>query len=154
MTESTPHPARMLTRRRMLVAGAWSVPVIAVAVAAPRAAASGEVVLELLGASDDALTMTVPVGGPDSSSDAFYVTATGTGSIPQNWTARMLGATGIAGWDSSLLADAGGDGVIVPLDAGVLALPFFALKAGSFVLRISAEGTGISKDFAITLVVA
>ncbi len=61
MTESTPHPARMLTRRRMLVAGAWSVPVIAVAVAAPRAAASGDVVLELLGASDDALTMTVPV---------------------------------------------------------------------------------------------
>jgi len=135
----------------MLVAGAWSVPVIAAAVAAPLSAASGPVVLELVGASDDALTMTVPAGDPDNSSDAFYVTVTGTGSVAQNWTAKMLGATGIAGWDSSLLADGTGDGVIVSLDSGVLSLPFFALMDGSFVLRIGADG--FSKDFAITLVV-
>lgn len=133
------------SRRRVLVAGAWSVPVITAAVAVPSAAASGEIRVTLDGATDDAATY-VFASPTDALPLIFHVS--GTGPIPAQATASLGNATGIATWDESVLLS--GDSAVAAIDPdGTLILPISALAAGMFLVLVHVGS--LSRTFVITL---
>lgn len=148
-TQSTPtdeqRPARDWTRRRALVAGAWSAPVIAAAIALPRAAASATITVELLGAVDDALTAPFSDAG-DTVPLIFQVS--GNGPLPADGTAQLVNAAAVAVWDESVLVQ--GDLASASIDGdGTMILPIVALAAGT--VRVSVQVGSVNRTFVVTL---
>lgn len=136
------------TRRRTLVAGAWSAPVIAAAVALPQASASAAITIDLLGAVDDAQTYPFSAAG-DTAPLIFQVA--GSGPIPADGTAELVNAGGIASWDESVLLQ--GALASAPIDTdGTLILPIVALAAGTFPVLVHVGP--VTRTFVITLVQA
>lgn len=136
------------TRRRALAAGAWSVPVVAAAVALPRAAASTGIAVDLVGAVDDA--QSYPFSAPGDTAP-LVLQVSGTGPLPADGTAELVNAAGIATWDESvLLQGATASAAIDP--GGTLILPIVALAAGTFPVLVHVGP--VSRTFVITLVQA
>lgn len=134
------------TRRRVVAAGVWSAPVIALAVAVPHAAASpSRPSIILRDAVDDAATYAYGSTG-DTIPLIFDVTGPDTTA-----TATLVGASGIAAWDESLPA-MGGDTTSSSIDAGTLILPIVVVGPGTF--QVSVQLASIIKTFVITLVPA
>lgn len=133
------------TRRRALAAGAWSVPVIAAAVALPQASASVAITVDLLGAVDDAQTYPFSAAG-DTAPLIFQVA--GSGPIPADGTAELVNAGGIASWDESVLLQGATASAAIDGD-GTLILPIVALAAGTFPVLVHV-GT-VTRTFVITL---
>lgn len=146
--EGAPRSDRGWTRRRALVAGAWSVPVIAAAVALPRASASAAITVDLLGAVDDAQTYPFSAAG-DTAPLIFQVA--GSGPIPADGTAELVNAGGIASWDESVLLQGALASASIDTD-GTLILPIVALAAGTFPVLVHVGP--VSRTFVITLVQA
>jgi len=136
------------TRRRAIVAGAWSVPVIAAAVALPQASASVAITVDLLGAVDDAQTYPFSAAG-DTAPLIFQVA--GSGPIPADATAELVNAGGIASWDESVLLQGALASASIDTD-GTLILPIVALAAGTFPVVVHVGP--VSRTFVITLVPA
>jgi len=136
------------TRRRAIVAGAWSVPVIAAAVALPQASASVAITVDLLGAVDDAQTYPFSAVG-DTAPLIFQVA--GSGPIPADGTAELVNAGGIASWDESVLLQGALASASIDAD-GTLILPIVALAAGTFPVLVHVGP--VSRTFMITLVPA
>jgi len=133
------------TRRRALVAGAWSVPVVAAAVALPQATASAAITVDLLGAVGDAQTYPFSTSG-DTAPLIFQVA--GTGPIPADATAELVNAGGIASWDESVLLQGALASAAIDTD-GTLILPIVALAAGTFPVLVHVGS--VSRTFMITL---
>lgn len=133
------------TRRRTLVAGAWSVPVIAAAVALPQASASAAITIDLLGAVDDAQTYPFSATG-DTAPLIFQVA--GSGPIPADGTAELVNAVGIASWDESVLLQGALASASIDTD-GTLILPIVALAAGAFPVLVHVGS--VSRTFMVTL---
>jgi hypothetical protein len=148
---TTPDPVgsmrgdRGWTRRRALAAGAWSVPVIAAALALPQASASVAITVDLLGAVDDAQTYPFSAAG-DTAPLIFQVA--GSGPIPADGTAELVNAGGIASWDESVLLQGATASAAIDGD-GTLILPIVALAAGTFPVLVHV-GT-VTRTFVITL---
>lgn len=136
------------TRRRALAAGAWSVPVVAAAVALPQAAASAPIVVDLVGAVDDAQTYPFSAAG-DTAPLIFQVS--GSGPIPADGTAELVNAAAIASWDESVLLQGATASATIDPD-GTLILPIVALAAGTFPVVVHVGL--VSRTFVITLVQA
>lgn len=136
------------TRRRAIVAGAWSVPVIAAAVALPQASASVAITVDLLGAVDDAQTHPFSAAG-DTVPLIFQVA--GAGPIPADGTAELVNAGGIASWDESVLLQGALASASIDAD-GTLILPIVALAAGTVPVLVHVGP--VSRTFMITLVPA
>lgn len=133
------------TRRRALIAGAWSAPVIAAAIALPRAAASATITVELLGAVDDALTAPFSAAG-DTVPLVFQVSS--GGPLPADGTAQLLNAAGVAEWDESVLLPNAGASASIDTD-GTMILPIVALAAGT--ARVQVQVGPVIRMFVVTL---
>ncbi|MCE4027163.1 hypothetical protein LXM50_14380 [Microbacterium sp. Au-Mic1] len=137
MTEhDSPTAPEGLTRRAALVAGAWSVPVIAAAVAAPLAAASTPLLdATALNGAGRAFDFD-GVSPGDSIALIIQVSDNGT-PYSGSASAVLAGASGIATWDGDLL-DVGADpnSASAPVDGGELSLPIVVGALGSFSVTV------------------
>lgn len=138
------------TRRSVLVAGTWSVPVILTAVGMPLAAASTTLEIEALSGDVSDRQITFPdVTVGDTTPLVFQVTQ-GASGYSGNATAMLVSATGIAEWDESVLLSK--DHAAAAVDDGYLVLPLTVLGAGEFSVIVSVGGT--SWTFSVTLITA
>lgn len=136
--EPQPEPAApLLPRRSVLVAGAWSVPVIALATATPAMAASTPSQISLLNSVFD------DVEEGDTFPLVFEVTDAdeGTGA-----TATLLGATGVAEWST------GGTVALAAVDGGQVIFVATALGSGEFQVTVAIGG--FSRTFPVEVTVA
>ena len=134
--------AAPLSRRRLIAAAAWSVPVVALAAAVPAATASTQDVYTATIAngdvSQDGHSVTFGVDAGDQSiALALALTKNGapyTGDV----TATLSGASGVAAWSGS-----GSDITIASAAGGSADLPVDILGYGTFWVIVSVGGTSI-----------
>lgn len=99
--ESTRPLSRELSRRRVIRTVAWSVPVVAVAVALPQAAASGTMTLAVTSGDVDPGTLNVRFAGVaagDAVPLSISVTDPNGTPVTDGFVASLSGAGGIAAW--------------------------------------------------------
>lgn len=143
---SAPTPAGGLSRRRVLAAGVWGAPVIAVALAAPASALSGsQLQLEITSGDVAPGALSTAFEGVDLNEAGvpliLHVTTTNpVGPASGAVTATLAAdAAGIAHWDPQ--ANPSGQTALGLLDGnGEVELPLDAEGYGTFTVNVTVDG--------------
>lgn len=127
------------SRRRLLVASAWALPVIAVAASAPLAAASTEGTIEIVPVNDEfdgAAFVFEDAVSEGFVLPQFTVTSDGAPYLGTATVTLSANPAGAATWN----VDSEGDTAFIDIDPDGMFLPIEVSAAGTLIMAITIEG--------------